>query len=112
MQRRQFFRSGLAAGAGLALTAAGLPAIEPIRRNGKPHLRLSLAASSAESGLTERSHPSACRRGSTCSMKRTGVPVQGFPEVDAVRISKIPRERKKKTSNAWKKLNCPSTNGT
>ncbi|MBI1918046.1 MAG: sugar phosphate isomerase/epimerase [Planctomycetes bacterium] len=44
MQRRQFLRSGLAAGAGLALAAAGLPAIEPIRRNGKPHLRLSLAA--------------------------------------------------------------------
>src|SRR5437763_16614111 len=44
MQRRQFLHSGLAASAGLALSAAGLPAIEPIRRNGKPHLRLSLAA--------------------------------------------------------------------
>src|SRR6266542_4133422 len=44
MQRRQFLRSGLAAGAGLALSASGLPAIEPIRRNGKSHLRLSLAA--------------------------------------------------------------------
>jgi sugar phosphate isomerase/epimerase len=41
--RRQFLRSGLAASAGLALAGAA-PAIEPVRRNGKPHLRLSLAA--------------------------------------------------------------------
>jgi sugar phosphate isomerase/epimerase len=40
--RRHFLRSGLAAG--LALAAAPAAAIEPIRRPGKPHLRLSLAA--------------------------------------------------------------------
>lgn len=40
--RRHFLRSGLAAG--FALAAAPAAAIEPIRRPGKPHLRLSLAA--------------------------------------------------------------------
>src|SRR5438094_2388229 len=41
--RRQLLHAGLAAGAGLAF-AAGAPAIEPVRRGGRPHLRLSLAA--------------------------------------------------------------------
>ena len=40
--RRHFLRSGLAAG--LALAAAPAAAIEPIRRPGKPRLKLSLAA--------------------------------------------------------------------
>jgi sugar phosphate isomerase/epimerase len=42
--RRQFLQSALAAGAGVGLTTGSLPAIEPIRRTGRPHLRLSLAA--------------------------------------------------------------------
>jgi sugar phosphate isomerase/epimerase len=42
--RRRFLRTALAAGAGLALGPAGACAIEPIRRTGKSHLRLSLAA--------------------------------------------------------------------
>jgi sugar phosphate isomerase/epimerase len=42
--RRQFFRTALASGAGLAVCAAAAPAIEPVRRNGKPHIRLSIAA--------------------------------------------------------------------
>lgn len=41
--RRQFLQGSLAA-SGLALAANRLPAIEPIKRNGKPHLRLSIAA--------------------------------------------------------------------
>ncbi len=41
--RRQFLASALAAGAGLALGGPAA-AIDPIRRTGKPHLRLSLAA--------------------------------------------------------------------
>ncbi len=41
--RRQFLRSTLAAGSGLVL-AASAPAIEPIRRTGSSHLRLSIAA--------------------------------------------------------------------
>jgi sugar phosphate isomerase/epimerase len=41
--RRQFFQSALAAGTGLAVASASLPAIEPIRRNGKAHIRLSIA---------------------------------------------------------------------
>jgi len=41
--RRQFLQSAFAAGAGLALTSSA-SAIDPIRRIGKPHLRLSLAA--------------------------------------------------------------------
>jgi sugar phosphate isomerase/epimerase len=39
--RRQFLRSALAAGA--ALTATSAPAIEPFKRSGKSHLRLSIA---------------------------------------------------------------------
>jgi sugar phosphate isomerase/epimerase len=44
--RRHFLQSGLTASAGLALAAAAAaaPAIEPVRRTGKPHLRLSIAA--------------------------------------------------------------------
>jgi sugar phosphate isomerase/epimerase len=41
--RRQFLHTALAAGTGLAL-AGPSPAIEPIRRPGKPHIRLSIAA--------------------------------------------------------------------
>jgi sugar phosphate isomerase/epimerase len=41
--RRQFFRTTVAAGAALAI-AGTAPAIEPIARNGKSHLRLSIAA--------------------------------------------------------------------
>jgi sugar phosphate isomerase/epimerase len=42
--RRQFLQSTFAGGAGLTWAAARAPAIEPIRRNGKAHLRLSIAA--------------------------------------------------------------------
>jgi sugar phosphate isomerase/epimerase len=42
--RRQFLHSTLAAGTGLALTTGSASAIEPIRRNGKSHIRLSIAA--------------------------------------------------------------------
>jgi sugar phosphate isomerase/epimerase len=41
--RRQFLQSALAAGTGLALAAGPAAAIEPIRRTGKSHLRLSMA---------------------------------------------------------------------
>jgi sugar phosphate isomerase/epimerase len=41
--RRHFLHAALATGAGLA-TAGGGAAIEPIRRTGKPHVKLSLAA--------------------------------------------------------------------
>ncbi len=42
--RRQFLQTALAAGTGLALTPRPAPAIEPIRRTGTSHLRLSIAA--------------------------------------------------------------------
>ena len=42
--RRQFLHTALAAGTGLALGTTPATAIEPIRRTGKSHLRLSLAA--------------------------------------------------------------------
>jgi sugar phosphate isomerase/epimerase len=42
--RRQFLQSTLVSGAGLAAGATSLPAIEPVRRNGKSHIRLSIAA--------------------------------------------------------------------
>ncbi len=41
--RRQFLHSALAAGTGMALSAGSTPAIEPIGRNGKSHIRLSIA---------------------------------------------------------------------
>lgn len=41
--RRRFLRAALAAGAGIALAPRPAPAIEPIPRNGKSHIRLSLA---------------------------------------------------------------------
>jgi sugar phosphate isomerase/epimerase len=42
--RRQFLQTAAAAGAGLALGPGAAPAIEPIARTGKPHIRLSIAA--------------------------------------------------------------------
>lgn len=42
--RRQFVQAALAAGTGLALATPSVPAIEPIRRTGKAHFRLSIAA--------------------------------------------------------------------
>jgi len=42
--RRQFMQTAAAAGAGLALGPAAARAIEPIQRNGKAHIRLSIAA--------------------------------------------------------------------
>jgi sugar phosphate isomerase/epimerase len=44
MTRRRFLRSTLAAGTGTALAGVPAAAIEPIRRTGKSHLRLSIAA--------------------------------------------------------------------
>jgi sugar phosphate isomerase/epimerase len=42
--RRHFLQTGLAAGAGLALATGATPAIEPVHRLGKAHIRLSMAA--------------------------------------------------------------------
>jgi sugar phosphate isomerase/epimerase len=44
MQRRHLLKSGVLAGAGLTLSGAGLPAIEPIVRKGDARLKLSVAA--------------------------------------------------------------------
>ena len=42
--RRQFLHTALAGCSGLALASSEGRAIEPIKRNGKPHIRLSIAA--------------------------------------------------------------------
>jgi sugar phosphate isomerase/epimerase len=55
--RRQFLHSALAGGTGLALAAPSLQAIEPIPRNGKAHLRLSIAAYSYRKYLDLRIKP-------------------------------------------------------
>src|SRR3989475_12148386 len=55
--RRQFLRSSLAAGAGAGLASATAPAIEPIRRTGRPLIRLSLAAYSFRQFLDLRRKP-------------------------------------------------------
>ncbi len=54
--RRQFLHAAVAAGAGLAF-ARPSAAIEPIRRTGKPHLRLSIAAYSYRQYLAARPKP-------------------------------------------------------
>src|SRR5262245_51001886 len=56
LSRRQFLQSSLVASAALAAGAAS--AIDPVRRNGKPHLRLSIAAYSYRKYLTEKPKPS------------------------------------------------------
>lgn len=55
--RRQFLHSTLAAGSGLALGVPAATAIEPIRRTGKPHMRLSLAAYSFRKYLDLKIQP-------------------------------------------------------
>lgn len=55
--RRHFLKSSLWAGTGLALSAASAAAIEPIRRSGPPHLRLSIAAYSYRQALTRKPKP-------------------------------------------------------
>jgi sugar phosphate isomerase/epimerase len=55
--RRQFLQSAVLAGTGLAAGTASLPAIEPIRRTGKSHLRLSIAAYSFNGALNLKRKP-------------------------------------------------------
>jgi sugar phosphate isomerase/epimerase len=55
--RRRFLHSSLIAGAGLALGAGSTAAIEPIRRTGPAHLRLSLAAYSFRQALDLQRKP-------------------------------------------------------
>jgi hypothetical protein len=42
--RRRFLQSAVVAGSGLALASPTTRAIEPVQRNGKSHIRLSIAA--------------------------------------------------------------------
>jgi sugar phosphate isomerase/epimerase len=55
--RRQFLHSSLLAGTGLVLGAGSAAAIEPIRRSGPSHLRLSIAAYSFRQELTSKPKP-------------------------------------------------------
>jgi sugar phosphate isomerase/epimerase len=55
--RRQFLRSACAAGAGMAVLSSSSPAIEPIRRTGKSHIRLSIAAYSYRQYLDLNAKP-------------------------------------------------------
>jgi sugar phosphate isomerase/epimerase len=55
--RRQFLHSSLLGGAGFALGAGSAGAIEPIRRDGKSHIRLSLAAYSFRQDLDLKRKP-------------------------------------------------------
>jgi sugar phosphate isomerase/epimerase len=55
--RRQFLNSALAAGSVCAGGAATIHAIEPIRRNGKSHMRLSIAAYSFRQELDLKRKP-------------------------------------------------------
>src|SRR5207253_1163554 len=55
--RRQFLTSTVAAGAALSLGTAATSAIEPIQRNGKSHIRLSIAAYSYRKYLDLKTKP-------------------------------------------------------
>src|SRR5437868_7029341 len=55
--RRHFLQTSLAAGAGAALVPSATSAIEPIRRTGRPLIRLSLAAYSFRQFLDLRRKP-------------------------------------------------------
>src|SRR5262249_26074987 len=55
--RRQFLHSSLLAGTGLVLGAGSAVAIEPIRRSGPSHLRLSIAAYSFRQALDLKRKP-------------------------------------------------------
>jgi sugar phosphate isomerase/epimerase len=55
--RRQFLQSALVAGTGLALAARPANAIEPVRRTGKSHLRLSMAGYSYRQYLAAKPKP-------------------------------------------------------
>jgi sugar phosphate isomerase/epimerase len=61
VDRRTFFKSAAAAGTGLALAgsllASSAPAAPPIKRNNKPHMKLSLAAYSYRKHLAEEKPP-------------------------------------------------------
>jgi sugar phosphate isomerase/epimerase len=52
LSRRHFLHTTLLAGAGLTLATGTVPAIEPIKRPGQPHLRLSIAGYSCRKYLT------------------------------------------------------------
>jgi sugar phosphate isomerase/epimerase len=54
--RRRFLHSSFWAGTSLALGTASAAAIEPIRRSGPPHLRLSIAAYSFRQSLVDYQH--------------------------------------------------------
>jgi sugar phosphate isomerase/epimerase len=55
--RRQFLHTALAGCSGLALASSEGRAIEPIKRNGKPHIRLSIAAYSYRQYLDLKGKP-------------------------------------------------------
>jgi sugar phosphate isomerase/epimerase len=55
--RRQFLQTSVLAGAGLVAGAGSIAAIEPIRRAGPSHLRLSIAAYSFRQELTSKPTP-------------------------------------------------------
>src|SRR5262249_28063193 len=55
--RRQFLGSALAAGAACSLAPGTAPAIDPIARNGKSHLRLSIAAYGYRKYLDLKANP-------------------------------------------------------
>src|SRR5262245_40365369 len=58
LHRRQFVQPALALGAGTPLAVPAARAVEPIVRNGEPHLRLSIAAYSDRDYLTGKREPS------------------------------------------------------
>jgi sugar phosphate isomerase/epimerase len=57
VDRRQFLHAALAASSACALTQLPATAIEPIKRTGKPHLRLSIAAYSYRKYLDLKAKP-------------------------------------------------------
>jgi sugar phosphate isomerase/epimerase len=85
--RRQFLHSSLLAGTGLALGATSGTAIEPIRRSGPPHLRLSLAAYSYRQSLQDYQHKAKASKAKPAMTLDDFIDLAAAMDLDAVELT-------------------------
>lgn len=85
--RRQFLHSSLLAGTGLTLGAASAAAIEPIRRTGPTHLRLSLAAYSYRKSLSDYQHKAKASKSKPAMTLDDFIDLAAGMDLDAVELT-------------------------
>jgi sugar phosphate isomerase/epimerase len=85
--RREFLHSSLLAGTGLAFAASPVAAIEPIRRSGPPHLRLSLAAYSYRQSLTDYQHKARANKNKPAMTLDDFIDLAAGMDLDAVELT-------------------------